>query len=59
MRTMHLFAGAGGGLLADKLLGHTPVCAVEVNEYCQRVLAARQADGSLPWFPIFADVSRI
>lgn len=56
MRTMHLFAGAGGGILADKLLGHTPVCAVEVNEYCQQVLAARQADGSLPWFPIFADV---
>ena len=56
MRTMHLFAGAGGGILADKLLGHTPICAVEVNEYCQQVLAARQADGSLPWFPIFADV---
>ena len=56
MRSLHLFAGAGGGLLADKLLGHTPVCAVEVNEYCQQVLAARQADGSIPWFPIFADV---
>lgn len=29
MRTMHLFAGAGGGLLVDLLLGHEPVCAVE------------------------------
>ena len=56
MRSLHLFAGAGGGILADQLLGHTPVCAVEVNEYCQQTLAARQADGSLPWFPIFADV---
>lgn len=54
---MHLFAGAGGGLIADKLLGHRPVCAVEINTYCQRVLAARQQDGSLPWFPIFGDVA--
>lgn len=53
---MHLFAGAGGGVLADILLGHQPVCAVENNNYCQQVLAARQKDGSLPWFPIFSDV---
>lgn len=33
MRTMHLFAGAGGGLLADLILGHTPVCAVEWEPY--------------------------
>ena len=53
---MHLFAGAGGGILADKLLGHHPVCAVEIEPYCQQVLSARQKDGCLPWFPIFADV---
>ncbi len=58
LRTMHLFAGAGGGLLADVLLGHQPVCAVEINYYCQQVLAARQEDGCLPWFPIFADVTK-
>lgn len=29
MRTAHLFAGGGGGLLADFLLGHTPVLAIE------------------------------
>lgn len=29
MRTAHLFAGAGGGLLADLILGHEPVLAVE------------------------------
>lgn len=58
LRTMHLFAGAGGGILADMLLGHQPVCAVEINEYCQQVLSARQKDGCLPWFPIFADVSQ-
>ena len=58
IRTMHLFAGAGGGILADLLLGHQPVCAVEINEYCQQVLSARQKDGCLPWFPIFADVQQ-
>ncbi len=55
---MHLFAGAGGGLLADLLLGHQPVCAVEIDEYCQQILSARQKDGCLPWFPIFADVTK-
>ena len=55
---MHLFAGAGGGILADLLLGDQPVCAVEINEYCQQVLSARQADGTFPWFPIFADVTK-
>ena len=57
-RTMHLFAGAGGGILADLLLGHQPVCAVEIDEYCQQVLSARQKDGCLPWFPIFTDVQQ-
>lgn len=58
LRTLHLFAGAGGGILADILLGHQPVCAVEIDEYCQQVLSARQKDGCLPWFPIFADVTQ-
>lgn len=55
-RTLHLFAGAGGGILADLLLGHQPVCAVEIDQYCQQVLVQRQKDGHLPWFPIFPDV---
>jgi DNA (cytosine-5)-methyltransferase 1 len=58
LRTMHLFAGAGGGILADVLLGHQPVCAVEINNYCQQVLAQRQKDGCLPWFPIYDDVTK-
>jgi len=53
---MHLFAGAGGGILADQLLGHQCICAVEIDDYCQQILVARQADGMLPWFPIFGDV---
>lgn len=56
LRTLHLFAGAGGGILADLLLGHQPVCAVEIDRYCQQVLVARQRDCLLPWFPIFGDI---
>lgn len=48
MRTMHLFAGAGGGLLADLILGHTPIVAVEWEPYACQVLRERAADG---WFP--------
>lgn len=57
LRTLHLFAGAGGGILGDVILGHQCVCAVEIEPYPQQVLSARQADGSLPWFPIFEDVT--
>lgn len=45
---MHLFAGIGGGLLADLILGHTPVVAVEWDSYACRILRERSADG---WFP--------
>lgn len=48
LRTMHLFAGAGGGLLADLILGHTPVVAVEWVPYACQVLRERAAEG---WFP--------
>lgn len=41
MRTAHLFAGAGGGLLADLILGHHPVVAVEWDAYACAVLRAR------------------
>lgn len=48
MQTMHLFAGAGGGLLADLILGHRPIVAVEWDKYACKVLRERAADG---WFP--------
>jgi len=56
MRELHLFAGAGGGILGGMLLGHTTVAAVEIETYCQDVLRARQRDGILPEFPIFGDI---
>jgi site-specific DNA-cytosine methylase len=33
MQTMHLFAGIGGGMLADLILGHEPIIAVEWDRY--------------------------
>lgn len=56
MNELHLFAGAGGGILGGQLLGHRTVCAVEWEPYAQAVLVARQNDGSFPPFPIWDDV---
>ena len=47
IRSMHLFAGAGGGILADLILGHEPVVAVEWDKYACSVLRERVNDG---WF---------
>ena len=54
--TIHLFAGAGGGILADELLGFKPIGAVEIEPYPREVLLSRQADGLLPEFPVWDDV---
>ena len=56
MNELHLFAGAGGGILGGMLLGHTTVCAVEIEPYCRKVLLQRQRDEILPRFPIWDDV---
>jgi|TARA_Y100000034_G_scaffold46646_1_gene57448 DNA (cytosine-5)-methyltransferase 1 len=56
LNTFHLFAGAGGGILADLLLGHNPIGACEIEKYPREVLLARQRDGYLPEFPIWDDV---
>lgn len=56
LRELHLFAGAGGGILGGMLLGHRTVCAVEINEYRRKILLSRQRDGILPRFPIWDDV---
>jgi DNA (cytosine-5)-methyltransferase 1 len=57
MRELHLFSGLGGGILGGLLLGHTCVCAVEINKYCRKGLLQRQRDGILPRFPIWDDVT--
>ena len=56
LNELHLFAGCGGGILGGILLGHHPVCAVEIEPYCRQVLLQRQRDGVLPRFPVWDDV---
>ena len=56
LKTIHLFAGAGGGILADVLLGHTPIAACEIDPYAREVILSRQRDGMLPEFPIWDDI---
>lgn len=56
MNELHLFAGAGGGILGSELLGIRTVCTVELEPYPSSVLLARQNDGLLPPFPIWDDV---
>ena len=48
MRTAHLFSGSGGGILADLILGHTPVLAIEWEESCCNSLRDRADEGWLP-----------
>ena len=56
MNVLHLFAGAGGGVLADQLLGFRSVGYIEIEPYCQGILKARIADGCIDPAPIFGDV---
>lgn len=56
MNELALFAGAGGGLLASRLLGWTTVGAVEIEPYPAGILRQRQQDGHLDPFPIWDDV---
>ncbi len=56
MNELALFAGAGGGILGGKLLGWTPICAVEIEKYPREILLQRQRDGLLPEFPIWDDI---
>lgn len=56
MKSLHLFAGIGGGILADAILGHKVVGAVEIVPYCRTILRQHQEDGFLPPFPVFEDV---
>lgn len=56
MNVLELFAGAGGGIYGGLLLGHTPVCAVEIVAKNRELLLQRQRDGVFPRFPVWDDV---
>ncbi len=57
LNELALFAGAGGGLLASRLLGWRTVCAVELSEYRRNILKQRQEDGHFEQFAIESDVT--
>lgn len=52
-----MFTGAGGGVLAARLLGWETVQYVEWDAYCQEILRARIKDGFFHDAPIHDDVS--
>ena len=56
LNELALFAGAGGGVLGSRLLGHRIVCYVERDPYCVKVLKQRIADGFIDDAPIWDDV---
>lgn len=56
MNELSLFTGAGGGVLGTSLLGFTHVGYVEVNDYCQQIIAARIKDGFISNAPLFSDI---
>lgn len=56
MYELALFAGAGGGILAGRMLGWRTICAVEIEPYAAAVLLDRQNTGDLDPFPIWDDV---
>jgi DNA (cytosine-5)-methyltransferase 1 len=57
LHELSLFSGAGGGLLASKwMLGWKTIGYVEINDFCQRVIAQRIKDGLLDNAPIFGDI---
>lgn len=57
LRSLELFAGAGGLAMGLESAGVVPVCYVERETYAAAILAARMADGSLAQAPIWSDVS--
>jgi DNA (cytosine-5)-methyltransferase 1 len=56
LNELALFAGAGGGILAGKLIGFETICAVEINDFCRQRLFQRQNEGHLASFPIWDDI---
>lgn len=59
MRHISLFSGAGGSEWTAALLGWETVCYVEQDEYCQRAIRARIADGLFCAAPIFDDIRAV
>lgn len=59
IKEFHLFAGIGGGIYGGELLGHVCCAAVEIDEFCQKILSLRQQDGWMERFPIYGDITKL
>lgn len=59
IKEFHLFAGIGGGIYGGELLGHECCGAVEIDEFCKKILALRQQDGWMNQFPIYGDITKL
>lgn len=59
IKELHLFAGIGGGIYGGNLLGHQCCAAVEIDEFCKKILKQRQQDGWMNEFPIFGDITEV
>ena len=58
MRSLDLFSGYAGITLA--LQDYVkPIAYVEIEEYAQKIIASRMADGSIPRAPILGDVKNV
>ena len=59
MRALSLFTGYAGIDLALSEYVSEVVAYVEIEEYCQKIIAYRMADGSIKRAPILADVKNV
>lgn len=58
MRSLDLFSGYGGITLALNQYVR-PIAYVEIEEYAQKIIANRMADGSIPRAAILGDVKNV
>ncbi|MBI5449360.1 DNA cytosine methyltransferase [Candidatus Gottesmanbacteria bacterium] len=57
MNELSLFTGGLGGVLATHcLMGWRQIGYVEIDKYCQKIIAQRIKDGLIPEAPIFGDI---
>lgn len=59
IKEFHLFAGIGGGIYGGQLLGHSCCGAVEIDEFCKKILKLRQEDNWMEQFPIYGDITKL
>ena len=59
IKEFHLFAGIGGGIYGGMLLGHTCCGGVEIDDFCQKIIKQRQADGWMDKFSLYGDLTKL